>query len=77
MMITKIYVGWFNDDTFNDGTFELTLRNPISEEEAKEKAKKCGFTEKDFVEDMHKMFPQSCTYSYYLTKEEAIKGSRL
>ena len=78
MMITKIYVGWFNDDTFANGAFELTLRNPISEEEAREKAQKLGFTENDFVEDMNKQFPQMCcSYSYYMTREDAIRGSSL
>lgn len=73
--ITKIHLGFHCFPIITYGSFELTLKNPLSAEVAKERALKCKFTNEDFVEDlqeeMKKHISYSCSYAFFLDKYSA------
>lgn len=74
MKTTKIYVGYHLFPIFIHGTIEMTLKEPIEIELAKQKAKECDFTNDDFVEDLQEELEAllfNSTYAFFVDKYDA------
>lgn len=74
MKTTKIYVGYHFFPVCSYGAFEMTLKEPLDTEVAKQKAREFKFTPDDFVENLQEKLAElklSCTYAYFLDENEA------
>ena len=74
MKTTKIYVGYHFFPICSYGAFEMTLKEPLDTEVAKQKARTSEFTADDFVENLDEKLEElklSCTYAFFLDKNKA------